>query len=65
MIKPNPEIFELMAERLGVQPNECLMIDDIAANIAGAEAVGMEGVIFTSNDELQRELSLRFTSADK
>jgi FMN phosphatase YigB (HAD superfamily) len=41
------------------------MIDDIAANIAGAEAVGMEGVIFTSNDELQRELSLRFTSADK
>lgn len=56
MIKPNPEIFELTAERLGVSASECLMIDDIADNIAGAKAVGMQGVVFTTTEDLRLAL---------
>lgn len=51
MIKPHPEIYELTAQRLQLLTRECLMIDDMAANIEGAQAVGMEGVIFTTTQE--------------
>jgi HAD superfamily hydrolase (TIGR01509 family) len=51
MIKPHPEIYELTARRLQLLTRECLMIDDMAANIEGAQAVGMEGVIFTTTQE--------------
>lgn len=48
--KPNPEIFTLAAERLGVAPGECVMIDDIAANCEGAEVAGMQSILHTEND---------------
>ncbi|PID30159.1 hypothetical protein CR983_03100 [Candidatus Saccharibacteria bacterium] len=49
LVKPNPAIFELMAERLGVTPGECIMIDDLTANCEGAEVVGMEALLYGSN----------------
>jgi len=42
--KPDPEIFRLAAERLGVAAEECLFIDDISEYVAAAQAVGMQGV---------------------
>jgi epoxide hydrolase-like predicted phosphatase len=42
--KPQPEIYLLACERLGVEPTECVFVDDLAENVAGAEAVGMVGV---------------------
>jgi putative hydrolase of the HAD superfamily len=33
-----------MAERMGVEPSECVFIDDQPVNLAGAEAVGMQCV---------------------
>lgn len=36
MVKPHPEIFELTAQRLGVDTSECIFIDDNAANCAAA-----------------------------
>lgn len=39
--KPEPEIFLLAAERLGVDPGDCVFVDDLRENCAGAEAVGM------------------------
>jgi putative hydrolase of the HAD superfamily len=43
--KPQPEIFLLAAERLGVEPAECVFVDDLRENVAGAEAVGMTAVL--------------------
>jgi putative hydrolase of the HAD superfamily len=43
--KPQPEIFLLAAERLGVEPGECVFVDDLRENVAGAEAVGMTAVL--------------------
>lgn len=43
--KPQPEIFLLGAERLGAQPGECVFVDDLRENCAGAEAVGMTAIL--------------------
>lgn len=43
--KPQPEIYELGAERIGVPAAGCVFVDDLRENIAGAEAVGMAGVL--------------------
>lgn len=43
--KPDPPIFEMAAERLGLPPRECVFIDDLPGNIQAAEAVGMRGVL--------------------
>ena len=56
MVKPNPEIFELAATRLGVEPAECVMIDDIAENCDGAIAAGMAGIQFRDNNQVLSDL---------
>jgi epoxide hydrolase-like predicted phosphatase len=43
--KPQPEIFRLAADRLGVEPERCVFVDDLRENIEGAEAVGMTGIL--------------------
>jgi epoxide hydrolase-like predicted phosphatase len=42
--KPQPEIYRLAAERLGVAPEECIFVDDLRENCEGAEAVGMTAI---------------------
>jgi mannitol-1-/sugar-/sorbitol-6-phosphatase len=39
--KPNPEAYLLAAKRLGVQPEQCLVIEDAPAGIEAASAAGM------------------------
>lgn len=56
-VKPNPEIFTIMADRLGVKPWECIMVDDIADNCHGAEYAGMSAVQFHTNDQVAHELT--------
>jgi FMN phosphatase YigB (HAD superfamily) len=43
-IKPDPQVYELALERLGLEAKDCLFIDDIPRNVRGAEAVGMNAV---------------------
>ncbi|MEO7905192.1 MAG: HAD family phosphatase [Candidatus Saccharimonadales bacterium] len=57
MIKPDPAIFTLMAEKLEVLPEECVMIDDIVANVDGAKAAGMQSVVYSTTYNLQHALS--------
>jgi putative hydrolase of the HAD superfamily len=44
MRKPEERIFRHTAALLGLEPEECAFIDDVAANIAAAEAIGLVGV---------------------
>ncbi len=44
MHKPQPEIYRLAAERLEVEPERCIFVDDLRENCEGAEAVGMTAV---------------------
>lgn len=50
-VKPQPEIYEIAATRLGVAPNECVFIDDIADFCQGARDVGMRAIQFISNQQ--------------
>jgi epoxide hydrolase-like predicted phosphatase len=43
-IKPEPEIYHIALERLGVLPEECVFIDDIFEYCQGAEAVGIHTI---------------------
>lgn len=55
-IKPQPEIYLLMAHQLGVEPSECVFIDDIPEFCKGAEAVGMQSIRFLSTDQAIQDL---------
>jgi epoxide hydrolase-like predicted phosphatase len=54
--KPEPEIFELGAERVGLEPGDCVFVDDLRENCAGAEAVGMTAVLHRGAESTLPEL---------
>ncbi|MDX6587055.1 MAG: putative hydrolase of the superfamily [Solirubrobacterales bacterium] len=49
--KPQPEIYTLACERLGVEPADCVFVDDLRENITGAEAVGMTAILHRDSAE--------------
>jgi len=49
--KPHPEPYLKGAERLGVEPPECLVIEDAPAGIRAARAAGMKAIALTSTYE--------------
>lgn len=59
MMKPEPAIWATLCERLGAAPESCLLVDDMQANVDGAEAAGLRGVRFTGADALHRDLQRR------
>ena len=56
MHKPEPEIFRLGAERIGVPPEDCVFVDDLRENCAGAEAVGMTAILHRGPESTLPEL---------
>jgi putative hydrolase of the HAD superfamily len=55
--KPDPHAFDLVARRMGFAPWEVLFFDDGPANVEGARAAGMHGVVVTSIGDVHRALS--------
>lgn len=45
--KPDPRIFTQTLEKLGTAASETVMIDDSAANIEAAKALGLQGIVYT------------------
>jgi len=56
LTKPDRAIFDLALRRFGVAARDCLFIDDVAANVAGARAAGIAAVQFTSAPALRQLL---------
>ncbi|HLL86768.1 MAG TPA: HAD family phosphatase [Thermoleophilaceae bacterium] len=54
--KPQPEIYELGAERVGVPAQECVFVDDLRENCEGAQAVGMTAVLHRGAERTLPEL---------
>jgi len=54
--KPRPEFFEHCRRLAGCPARECLFIDDLADNIAGARTCGWEGIVYKRFDDLQKRL---------
>jgi putative hydrolase of the HAD superfamily len=49
--KPEPRIYELTLEALGVEAGSALLIDDIEANCTGARELGIHAVWFQSSEQ--------------
>jgi epoxide hydrolase-like predicted phosphatase len=46
--KPDPRMYELGAQRIGVEPQACVFVDDLAFNLDPARELGMAAVHHTS-----------------
>ena len=56
LIKPDPAIFALSAQRFGLPPAELVFLDDVAANVAAAQAAGWRSLLFIDAARCEREL---------
>ena len=56
LIKPDPAIFIKLFEDYGLEPEECIFVDDRADNIAAAKKLGMKGIIFKDCRQLFADL---------
>ena len=54
--KPEKKIYQLACEHAKVDPESCVLIDDLKDNITGANQVGLHGVHYKNTLELKEEL---------
>ncbi|MEG0741055.1 MAG: HAD family phosphatase [Clostridia bacterium] len=59
MLKPSLAIFERLCQRYALAPEECLFIDDVPCNAAGAQACGMQAYCFADGDVARLSATLR------
>ncbi len=55
--KPNPRIYEIACERLGVVPADCAYLDDLGINLKPARALGMFTIKVLNEDQTISDLS--------
>jgi epoxide hydrolase-like predicted phosphatase len=65
VIKPDPKIYEIAADRLDAKPEECVFIDDNQRHCNGGARVGMKTVCYANFEQAKKELkALLATAAD-
>jgi 2-haloacid dehalogenase len=57
--KPDPEIFEILQERIGHSLGDCIFIDDSPPNIEAAREAGLDAILFTDAGHLREDLAVR------
>lgn len=56
IVKPNPQIYELMASRMNLPPANLTFIDDRIQNVEGARKLGWQGIICDTIEEVRTQL---------
>ena len=56
LVKPDPHIYHLAVEQLGVKAEQAVFVDDMQHNIDGAKRVGMLGIHFRNPQQMRHEL---------
>lgn len=54
--KPDPRIYLMMCEALGVEPAQCIYLDDLGINCKPAAVLGMRAIKVTSGEQALKEL---------
>ena len=57
LLKPEPEIYQLLLKRYGLNAKECVFIDDLQENIDAAKEQGIHGIVFQSYEQAVAELN--------
>jgi epoxide hydrolase-like predicted phosphatase len=60
LVKPDARIYRLTLEKLGVEPEEAVFVDDFIENVEGALAVGMKAIHFKNSQQIQQALKEYF-----
>ena len=55
--KPDPRIYLMMCEKLGIEPGECIYLDDLGINCKPAAQLGMHAIKVTSGEQALADLS--------
>ena len=55
--KPDPAVYLLSAQRLGVEPKDCAVLEDAAAGVAAAKAAGMYCIAYRNPNSGNQDLS--------
>lgn len=55
MVKPDERMYELMATRLGMLPEECVFVDDVERFVVAAQDVGMTSLLFEDTEKFVSE----------
>lgn len=55
--KPDPRIYQMMCEALGVEPSACIYLDDLGINCKPASQLGMHAIKVTSGEQALADLS--------
>lgn len=58
--KPQPEIYLMAANKIGVEPSDCVFVDDFRVNVEGAEAIGMTAILHRDPAKTVEELERHF-----
>jgi epoxide hydrolase-like predicted phosphatase len=56
LAKPDPRIYALTSQRLGVQPQEVVFLDDAERNVAAAAAYGFHAILYQHNAQAIAEI---------
>ena len=59
LAKPDPEVFQLLRQRIGHPLQECVFVDDSPANVEAARVAGLDAILFDDTTDLGAELSRR------
>jgi HAD superfamily hydrolase (TIGR01509 family) len=59
MSKPDPRIYELTCERLGVRPEEMIFLDDVPLFAEAAQRAGLQAILFPGNAQAIAEIDAR------
>jgi epoxide hydrolase-like predicted phosphatase len=58
--KPEPRIYELTLERLGLAAGDCAFVDDVEVNVDAARDLGLHGIQFRDTDQAIADLDALF-----
>jgi len=56
IVKPDPRLFQILLDRFGLSAQDCLFVDDNAANVASACQMGFHGIVFQGTESLKATL---------
>ena len=57
LIKPDRRIYECLAEKYSLVPNECVFIDDIERNVKAGRDFGFKAIQFRTLEQAQHDLN--------
>lgn len=54
LVKPDAKAYHYILKKLGVRPNEALLVDDRVLNIEGAKKIGMHGIVYKNSLQFKK-----------